>query len=70
MKILRPARSYIGKSIKNTSELSPQALYLPIERNGYLVLSIEQDHIKVVENGKEKKLLDSELYQSYREASL
>lgn len=70
MKILRPARSYISKAIKSTSELSPQALYLPIERNGYLVLSIEQDHIRVIENGKEKKLLDSELYQSYRQACL
>lgn len=65
MKILRPARSYISKSIKETTELSPQALYLPIERNGYLMLSIEADHIRVQENGKEKKLLESDLYQRY-----
>lgn len=64
-KILRPVRSYIAKSIKQTPELSPQALYLPIERNGYLTLSLETDHIKVVENGKEKSFLESDLFQTY-----
>ena len=69
LRILRPARSYITKSIKSTPELSPQALYLPIERNGYLMLSIESDHIRVIENGREKKLLDSDLYMNYRKAT-
>ena len=63
MKILRPTRSYIAKSIKNTTELSPQALYMPIERNGYLMLSFEADHVWVVENGKEKRRSDP-LYRS------
>lgn len=70
MKILRPTRSYIAKAIKNTPGLSPQALYLPIERNGYLMLSIEADHIRVEENGREKKLLESDLYQCYRKATI
>ena len=70
MRILRPARSYITKSIKNTPELSPQALYLPIERNGYLMLSIESDHIRVIENGREKKLQDSDLYMNYKKATI
>ena len=70
MKILRPARSYISKSIKNAPGLSPQALYIPIERNGYLMLSIEADHIKVLEGAKEKKLLESDLYASYRKAAI
>ena len=69
MKILRPTRSYITKSIKNTPELSPQALYLPTERNGHLMLSIESDHIRVAENGKEVKLLDSELFARYQKAA-
>ena len=45
--------------------MSPQALYMPIERNGYLMLSFEADHVWVVENGKEKRLLESGLYRNY-----
>lgn len=69
-KILRPTRSYISKAIKAVPELSPQALYMPIERNGYLMLSIESDHIRVIENGVERKLLDSDLYRNYRIATI
>lgn len=67
--ILRPTRSYIAKSIRNTPELSPLALYLPIERNGCLGLSLEADHVKVQEKGKECKLLDSELYTRFKLAA-
>lgn len=68
--LLRPARSYITKAIKSAKRLSPQALYIPIERNGYLMLSIESDHIRVVEEGKEKKLLDSDLFAAYNNSTM
>lgn len=70
LKILRPTRSYISKAIKDVPDLSPKALYMPTERNGYLTLSIESDHIIVIENGQEKKLLASDLYRSYKEATI